>query len=67
MIYNLISDQIKEIWINLELYFERYEFYNIQGFFIFFLNFCEFFYKFFRIFQNYKSIFLIKNQFFGYF
>ena len=28
MIDNLISDQIKEIWINLELYFEIYEFSN---------------------------------------
>ena len=28
MIYNLISDQMKEIWINLELYFEIYEFSN---------------------------------------
>ena len=26
MIDNLISDLMKEIWINLELYFERYEF-----------------------------------------
>ena len=24
---------MKEIWINLELYFESYEFYNFQGFF----------------------------------
>ena len=28
MIDNLIFDQIKEIWINLELYFESYEFSN---------------------------------------
>ena len=28
MIDNLISDQMKEIWINLELYFESYEFSN---------------------------------------
>ena len=28
MIDNLISDQIKQIWINLELYFEIYEFSN---------------------------------------
>ena len=26
MMDNLISDQMKEIWINLELYFESYEF-----------------------------------------
>ena len=24
---------MKEIWINLELYFESYEFYKFQGFF----------------------------------
>ena len=40
MIDNLISDQMKEIWINLELYFESYEFSN---FFRFILNFSEFF------------------------
>ena len=28
MIDNLISDQMKEIWINLELHFESYEFSN---------------------------------------
>ena len=28
MIDNKISDQMKEIWMNLELYFERYDFYN---------------------------------------
>ena len=28
MIDNLISDQMKQIWINLELYFESYEFSN---------------------------------------
>ena len=28
MIDNLISDPMKKIWINLELYFESYEFYN---------------------------------------
>ena len=28
MMDNLISDQIKEIWINLELYFEIYDFSN---------------------------------------
>ena len=28
---------MKEIWINLELYFESYEFYNFQGFFRIFL------------------------------
>ena len=28
MIDNLISDQMKQIWINLELYFESYEYSN---------------------------------------
>ena len=28
MIDNLISDPTKQIWINLELYFESYEFSN---------------------------------------
>ena len=28
MIDNYISDQMKEIWINLEVYFESYEFSN---------------------------------------
>ena len=28
MIDDLISDQMKEIWIKLELYFQRYEFYK---------------------------------------
>ena len=28
MIDNLIYDQMKQIWINLELYFESYEFPN---------------------------------------
>ena len=25
---------MKEIWINLELYFKRYDFYNFKGFFL---------------------------------
>ena len=29
MIDNLISDHMKEIWINLQLYFESYEFSNL--------------------------------------
>ena len=29
MIDNLISDWMKQIWINLELYFEIYEFSNV--------------------------------------
>ena len=42
MIDNLISDQMKEIWINLELYFESYEFSYVLNFLGFFLNFYEF-------------------------
>ena len=46
MIDNLISNPMKKNWINLELYFERYEFSHFQGFFSdfleFFLNFSEF-------------------------
>ena len=38
MIDNLILDQMKEIWINLELYFESYEFSNFRDFFRIFLN-----------------------------
>ena len=48
MIDNLISDPMKQIWINLELYFERYEFSN---FLRFFQTFSDFF--------NLKSIYLI--------
>ena len=33
MIDNKISDQMKEIWINLELYFESHEFSNFMDFF----------------------------------
>ena len=33
---------MKEIWINLELYFERYDFYNFNGFFWTFPDFYDF-------------------------
>ena len=46
MIDYLIFDQTRQIWINLELYFERYEFSNFYGFFQniskFLMNFYEF-------------------------
>ena len=42
MIDNLISDQIKEISINLELYFESSEFLIFRDFSDFFLNFYDF-------------------------
>ena len=38
MIDNSISDPTKQIWINLELYFESYEFYNFSEFSRIFLN-----------------------------
>ena len=34
---------MKEIWNNLELHFESYEFYNFQGFF---LDFSDFIFDF---------------------
>ena len=33
---------MKEIWINLELYFESYDFYNLSGFVWIFLNLFRF-------------------------
>ena len=42
MIDNYISDQMKEIWINLELCFESCEFSNFTDFYGIFLNFFEF-------------------------
>ena len=37
---------MKEIWINLELYFKRYDFYNFQGFSGFFWIFMNFIFDF---------------------
>ena len=53
MIDNLISDPIKKIWINLELYFERNKISNFFRFFRLFLDFSEFF-KFFLNFYKFK-------------
>ena len=39
MIDNLISDPMKQIWINSELYFKRYEFSNFYEFSKFFSEF----------------------------
>ena len=39
MIDNWISDPMKKIWINLELYFESYEFSNFLGNFPVFFEF----------------------------
>ena len=48
MIDNLISDKMKEIWINLELYFESYEISNFKGFFGSFSDFYEFIWIYFE-------------------
>ena len=42
MIDNLIYDPMKQIYINLELYFKIYEFSICMDFSRFFLNFFEF-------------------------
>ena len=39
MIDNLIYDQMKEIWINLELYYNKMNFLIFSDFFWIFLNF----------------------------
>ena len=52
MIDNLIFDQMKEIWINLELYFESYEFSNFLDFSRFFLKFFEILRKILGFFRN---------------
>ena len=57
MIDNLICDQMKEICINLELYFESYEFSNFRNFSRFFLNFSKFL-------MNFYGFSRIKNQIF---
>ena len=45
---------MKEIWINLELYFESYEFYNFQGFF---LDFFDFIFNFKPLLNNKKRVY----------
>ena len=54
MIDNLILDQMQKIWINLELYFERYEFSNFRDFCGIFLNFSKFL-------MNFEGFFRVKN------
>ena len=46
MIDNLISNQLKEIWINLELYLKFINFLIFRDFSRIFLNFSEFFMNF---------------------
>ena len=46
MIDYSISDPTKQIWFNLELYFESYDFYNLQEFSRIFLNLFRFIFDF---------------------
>ena len=57
MIYNYISDQMKEIWINLELYLEVMNFLIFRDFSRIFLNFPKFL-------MNFYGFYGIKNRFF---
>ena len=41
-----ISDPTKQIWLNLELYFESYDFYNFIEFSGIFLNLFRFIFDF---------------------
>ena len=49
MIVNSISYPTKQIWINLELYFESYEFSNFLEFFRIYLNLFKPIFDFKRI------------------
>ena len=55
MIDNLLYDQMKEIWINLELYFENYEFSDFEGFFWIFSKFLMNFSGLFRLKINFSN------------
>ena len=57
MIDDLIFDQMKEIWINLELYFESYEFSNFKRFFHIFSEFVINLSGFFRIKINFYEFY----------
>ena len=46
MIDYSISDQTKQIWLNLELYFESYDFYNFMEFSGIFLILFKFIFDF---------------------
>ena len=45
---------MKEIWINLELYFKRYDFYNFRDFFCIFPDFSDFYFLFKTVFKKKK-------------
>ena len=49
MIDYSISDQTKQIWINLQLYFESYDLYNFIEFSGIFLNLFRFIFNFYLI------------------
>ena len=46
MIDYSISDPTKQVWLNLELYFESYDFYNFKKFYGIFLNLFRFIFYF---------------------
>ena len=48
---------MKEIWINLELYFKRYDFYNFRDFFCIFPDFSDFYFLFKTVFKKNKKMF----------
>ena len=57
MIDNLIYDPMKQIWINLELYFESYKISNFRDF----LNFFKFFLNFLNFFEFKIDLFNLKS------
>ena len=46
MIEYSISDPAKQIWLNLELYFESYDFYKLEEFSGIFMNLFRFIFDF---------------------
>ena len=48
---------MKEIWINLELYFKRYDFYNFRDFFCIFPDFSDFYFLFKTVLKKNKKMF----------
>ena len=60
MVDNLIFYLTKQIWIDLELYFESYEFSNIYEFRIF-LEFFLIHLKLFSIFKKNKNVYICRE------
>ena len=52
MIDYSISDRTKQIWLNLELYFESYVFYNFMEFSGIFSDFIQVYFRFLSILIN---------------